>query len=128
MSNKRLIIYIAITLFCGVFSFVYELFSHGIYSMFMVYLFIIPLALGVIPELICKYVPKFRADSAWARLMQNFAVATLATGSTLQGVVEIYGTTNQAIVYYEVVGAVLLVAAIVLWLVKLVRKPNKYPV
>ncbi|MDN5835678.1 MAG: hypothetical protein L0H36_03515, partial [bacterium] len=83
MSNKRLIIYIAITLFCGVFSFVYELFSHGIYSMFMVYLFTIPLALGVIPELICKYVPKFRADSAWARLMQNFAVATLATGSTL---------------------------------------------
>ncbi|MDN5819675.1 MAG: hypothetical protein L0H38_02895 [bacterium] len=92
----------------------------------MVYLFAIPLALGVIPELICKYVPKFRADSAWARLIQNFAVATLATGSTLQGVVEIYGTTNQAIVYYEIVGVALLVAAIVLWLVKLIRKPNKY--
>lgn len=128
MSNKRLIIYLAITLFCGLFSFVYGLFSHGIYSMFMTYLFTIPLALGVIPELICKYVPKFRAGSAWARLMQNFAIATLATGSTLQGVVEIYGTTNSAIVYYEVAGAAFLVTAIVLWLVKLIRKPNKYPI
>lgn len=117
MSNKRLITYGAITVFCAVFSAVYESFSHGVYSNFMVYLCAIPLVFGVLPELLGLTMPKPQAANAWAKLLQNFAIATLTVGSALQGVVEIYGTTNQYIVYYFAIGVGLLIISASLWLV-----------
>lgn len=122
MLNRRLIIYLAITLFCGIFSFVYEHFSHGVLSTFMVWLFVVPLVLGAVPEFIGLLVPRLRSRSNWAKIFQNFAVATLATGSTLQGVIEIYGTTSPHTIYYLAVGSVLLILAIVFWALGL-RKP-----
>ena len=113
MSYKRLISYSGITVFCGMFSAVYEHFSHGVYSNYMVYLFAIPLVLGVVPELISRIIPAFRATSPWAKLLQNLAIATLTVGSALQGVVEIYGTTSPYILYYFVAGIGLLLASII---------------
>ncbi len=116
MSNKRLRTYSIVTIACAAGSAVYEYFSHGVYSNFMVYVCVIPLVLGVLPEFLGNVFPKQRTSSVWARLLQNFAIATLTVGSALQGVVEIYGTTNQYIVYFFVAGAGLLVASILLWL------------
>lgn len=118
MSSKRLLSYALITLVCGLFSVVYEHFSHGVYSNFMVYLFAIPLLLGVVPELLVLALPILRVDSPWARLVQNLAIATLISGSAIQGVIEIYGTTSGYIVYYFVAGAVLLVTSGVIWAAK----------
>ena len=115
MLNKRLIIYVSVTLFCGIFSYVYEHFSHGVVSTYMVWLFTVPLVLGVLPELIGRLAPRLRSRSEWAKIFQNFAVATLATGSTLQGVIEIYGTTSPHTIYYLGAGVILLVLAIVFW-------------
>ncbi len=116
MSNKRLRTYSIVTIACAAGSAVYEYFSHGVYSNFMVYVCVIPLVLGVVPELLALIFRGLGAASAWAKLLQNFAIATLTVGSALQGVVEIYGTTNQYIVYFFVAGAGLLVASILLWL------------
>lgn len=124
MSNKRLLAYIGITLFCAIFSTVYEYFSHGVYSNFMVYLFAIPLLVGVAPELLGMVLPRFHASSPWANLLRHFSVATLSVGSALQGIVEIYGTTNENIKYYFVIGIGLLVASLALWLVALLRRKS----
>lgn len=122
MSNKkRLIIYSAVTIFCGIFSAIYEHFSHDVYSVFMVYLFVIPLMLGVVPELVSLFA-KSTKSSPWSRLFRHFAVATLAVGSTLQGVLEIYGTANGFIYLYAVVGGAFLVTSLLKWTISASRQ------
>lgn len=114
---RRLYGYIALTAAAGLFSVIYELYSHGVYSDFMVYLFVIPLILGVLPEAIALIYPRWVTPDGWHRLLRDFAVATLSIGSILQGVVEIYGTTSTWTVYYFVVGAAMLLASIAGWIV-----------
>lgn len=87
----------------------------------MVYLFAIPLLLGVIPQLIALANPKLSSMGSWQRIIHNFAIATLIVGSILQGVVEIYGTTNGYIVYYFIVGVGLLAAGFILWVGELLK-------
>ena len=41
--------YLAVTLVCAAFGAVYEIFSHGVYSYFMLYAFAFPLCGGVLP-------------------------------------------------------------------------------
>ena len=43
------------------------------------------------------------------------AVATLSTGSALQGVLEIYGTTNRWVAGYWWVGCALAAVSLLLW-------------
>lgn len=115
--TRRLYGYLAVTILCGIFSVVYEAFSHQVYSPFMVYLFAIPLVLGVLPEVLAWVWPPFNVHSAWLRLVQDFAVATLTIGSALQGIVEIYGTTTSYTALYLIVGCGLLLASGVMWLI-----------
>lgn len=103
--------YLAATLFCALFGAVYELFSHGVFSYFMIYAFAIPLVLGALPSLVRALkalpAPCKRAANAWSS-----GVATLTVGCIFQGALEIYGTTNQLAIVYPVAAAVLLVAGI----------------
>lgn len=121
-NTKRLYIYVAITLFCGLFSFVYEHFSHDVYSSYMVYLFAFPLVLGVLPQGLALLFPKLGRGGPWQPVIHGFAVATLTVGSLLQGIVEIYGTSTRYITYYFAAGAVLLLMSTVMW----AAKPAKY--
>ena len=44
-------IYLAAAIFCALFGAIYEFFSHGVFSFFMIYAFAIPLAAGAFPLL-----------------------------------------------------------------------------
>lgn len=103
-KNNSLTKYVIVTLICAVFSIIYEIFSHQVYSPFMVGLFAIPLILGVFPALLFK---KINRD-LWQKTIQSFAIATLIAGSALQGIMDIYGTTNNYIIYFWIVGLILL--------------------
>lgn len=116
-AKKSLFIYTGVTIFAGIFSFVYELFSHQVYSNFMMYAFVIPLALGVVPNALALAIPRLNVGSTWQKTVQAFAVATLSVGSILQGVVEIYGTTNLLIRYFFIVGGVLLLTSAIVWII-----------
>lgn len=118
MSYKRLIGYLSTMLFCIVFATIYEMFSHSVYSLYMIYLFVIPFALGVIPEIILLAIPRLRNNSAWSKTLQSLAIVTLIFGSSLAGVFEIYGTTSEYPTYYFVAGAGMLLASFVLWCIK----------
>ena len=91
---------------------VYEFFSHQVYSPFMYLLFMIPLVLGVVPNLTAKMTGKTFLESEDAQAAYKMGVLTFIFGSFLKGVFDIYGTSSVYPTLYLPVGAVLLVAAL----------------
>ena len=97
--------YLNATVFCAIFGAVYELFSHEVWSCFMICAFAFPLLLGAIPFFLMqkrgKPFPGRTPDLVHA------GVAALTVGSILQGVLEIYGTSNPLTAVYWAAGGVL---------------------
>ena len=91
---------------------VYEFFSHQVYSPFMYLLFMIPLVLGVMPNLIAKMTGKTFLESKDAQAAYKMGVLTFSFCSFLKGVFDIYGTSSVYPTLYLPVGALLLVAAL----------------
>lgn len=113
--------YLCAAIFTAFFGFVYEQFSHGVWSVPMVYAFAIPLVGGALP---------FAALARWgrrepaplARTCWHLGLATLTVGSLFAGVLEIYGTTNRLIAAYPAAGGLLCAAALAQFLL---AKPAK---
>ncbi len=97
-------------LFCAIFGGIYEVFSHEVYSFFMMYAFMIPLLASVLEYL--WFVSAKKVPCALALWTGNMAVVTLTVGSLFQGVLEIYGTTSRLTVVYPIAAAVLMVVAV----------------
>ena len=118
--KRNLLGNIAGTAFLALFGAVYELFSHGVYSYFMIYAFAIPLTLGVLIYallLIFRKYPGRAALNLW-----NSGIAAISVGCVFRGVLEIYGTTNSLSVIYPVSGLLLLTAGLITGIVGLKRK------
>ena len=107
--------YTLITLFCVIFGAVYEQFSHGVYSYKMIYAFAVPLRLGTI-VLFLIALRAGRFPNSGSLLYWNCGVAALTIGLLFNGVLDIYGTTNQWIIVYYIAAGILLVTGIVLYL------------
>ena len=93
----------------------YELFSHGVYSNYMIYAFMVPLACGALPDLLAAARgsrSKKRSGSA-ASGLRLAAVVTLTAGSMIKGVLDIFGTTNRLLVVYPIIGLALAIAALI---------------
>lgn len=99
--------YLLISLFCAFFGAVYEVFSHGVFSYYMIYAFAIPLTGGVLMFWIIGR-KGWSYPSRIAGNLYHSGIATLTVGCTMQGVLEIYGTTNKLISIYWIAGTVLL--------------------
>ncbi len=97
--------------FLALFGAIYELFSHGVYSYFMIYAFGFPLMLGVLPYSL-MLIKGRRPGRSFVNLW-NSGIAVLGTGCAFYGVLEIYGTTNSLSVIYPVAGGALLAAGAV---------------
>ena len=120
-----LALYILLTaVFCAVFGAVYEVFSHGVYSHFMTYAFIIPLVLGTLPfviislrlEMLQNYEEKEnRIDRIRVPNIKFWVSGTivLTVGCMLQGVLIIFGTTNRLMIVYQVSGVILLILGLI---------------
>ncbi len=109
--QKHLLWNVAGSLFLALFGAIYELFSHGVVSYFMIYAFAIPLALGVLPYglmLIFERLPKVSF-----LFFRNAAIAVLSVGSLFAGVLKIYGTTNGKVIVYPIAGALLLIISMI---------------
>lgn len=94
-----------ITLFCILFSSVYECFSFGVISLNMILLFMYPLLLGVIPCLILK------KDMG---RFYNDGVLLLTLASMLNGIFDIYGTNSSYPAYMIVLGILLMLFQIII--------------
>ena len=107
--KKNLLYNIIGTLFLSLFGAIYEIFSHEVYSYFMIYAFAIPLLMGGLPYTILLLVEKY-PDRQFLNIW-NTAIATLSIGCAFYGVLAIYGTTNSLAVIYPIAGAVLMLLA-----------------
>lgn len=111
----------------------YEMFSHGVYSNFMVYAFMVPLLGGALPNflMVRRSLRGNKKRAAYghsstsgtspahaASTLQLAAVVTLTAGSIIKGVLDIYGTTNRLVIVYPVIGLVLTISSITAYLLQ----------
>ena len=104
--------YLFFTLFVLLFGAIYEYFSFGVYSGYMLYAFVFPLIGGVLVYFGLAYTD-IRIPDEIARKLYNFAIAVWTVGSLFQGILDIYGTTNALTMVYWIGGALLMAAAVI---------------
>ena len=89
----------------------------------MMYAFIIPLLLGVFVYVVL-YLTKFNLYvSEFGMQIYNSSIISLTLGSIMKGVLEIYGTTNNLIIYYLIISIILIILSIVINVISV--KKNK---
>lgn len=95
--------------FCAVFGAVYEHFSFGVYSNYMIYAFMFPLAAGL-----CLLITGLgkKLPSGTAVKLLHLSSLTLALGSLSAGVIHIYGTDSGLLWFYPIAGGLLLLASV----------------
>lgn len=108
-------LYLFISLFCVLFGAIYEYFSHEVYSYFMLYAFVFPLASGALPFFGLAFCRLPLPDRVSSNLYHS-GIAALTVGSLFKGALEIYGTTNRLVFVYWVLGAVFLLLGIASYL------------
>lgn len=113
--QKHLIGSIIASLFCALFATVYEAFSFGVYSYFMLFAFVVPLLGCSLPYSIIVFRNK-NIPHALALKLWNSGMATLTVGAIIQGVIEIYGTTNHLVMIYAAAGMVLCISGFAAWM------------
>lgn len=111
---KKSLIYLGISIFVFIFGQIYEYFSHGVYSSYMMFAFLIPFIGLFIPSLLSNLILK-RKITDNVTLPWKCGIATLTVGSIYKGVLEIYGTSGTFEQVYLIIGSLLcIIATIVL--------------
>lgn len=104
-NNKRFkktaVVYTLITVFFFIFSRIYEHFSFGETSVYMHWLFGVPLIGGVVLLIFQKLIPNL---SRLSLNLWNSAVATIATGVLFRGIVNLSGRSTTMDLPYWYVG------------------------
>ena len=108
--------------FTALFGAIYEHFSFGVWSFWMVYAFA-PFLLGGIWLLVLPQRKTVPGQLFLGLLEPGLVMLTL--GSLLAGVVEIYGTENRLLSVLPVLGGALVLAALIVRLVEAARKPRE---
>ena len=116
-AAKTALVYLIISVFCALFGAVYELFSHEVYSFYMIYAFGFPLVGGALPYGILSAFNLSKPSSALARNLYHWGIATLTVGSIVRGILDIYGTTNSLSRYYWFVGIFAVAAGTVIGII-----------
>lgn len=109
-------VYLCTALLTALVGAIYEKFSHMVYSDFMLYAFAIPLICGTFLLTLFLFLPKWKRPSKLTLRFWASAVAVFTVGSLMQGVLEIYGTTNHLMKAYPIVGVAFVVLAVVCYL------------
>ena len=114
--------YLIVAVICAAIGLIYEIFSHSVFSVFMVFAFVIPLFLGALPNLVIglsgQKTPGVAAENLYA-----CGIATLTIGSMLRGALDIFGTTNSLLKYYWIVGAAFVVTGAIVYFAQKRREP-----
>lgn len=121
-------IYAGVTLFCAVFSIIYNMFAHGVHSPYMTWLFVWPLVLGVAAKLVAGIIRQKRDAGRVADIAEciyNSGVAAITVSSMLRGIMDIAGTGSVYQTWMLYAGAVMAAAGAVIFAVAvLVGKSN----
>lgn len=108
---------LGIAIFVALFGAIYEMFSHEVYSYYMIYAFGIPLVLGVLCPVLTPVLFK-RFPHGFESALWNLSIVTLTVGSILKGIVDIYGSSNQKLIFYPITGCILVLLAVIVFISK----------
>lgn len=117
--KRQSITYFCITAVCLLFGIIYEHFSHGVYSPFMMYAFLIPLVLGLFTSIICLYLKPGYLPNRISTNLYNAGCASITIYSIIRGVLEIYGTTNELIKIYLLITILTLLGSVINYIITL---------
>ncbi len=112
--HRNSFVYLIISLFVALTGFIYEHFSHDIYSYSMIYAFAVPLVLGTLLNMILERLKAY-APGSLTRQFWHTGVGTLTLGFFISGVFQIYGTASGLLNWYYIAGVILLLASTVLY-------------
>lgn len=110
--KKQAIVYLIISIFCFVFGRVYEMFSHNVYSSYMMNSYLIPLFFGFFASLTMFLLKLNKITNRISINLYNASIATFTIYSIFKGILEIYGTTNKLINIYLYIGILLFIISI----------------
>ncbi len=129
-NNRKLliqtgIVYLSAAVLTALFGIVYECFSHNVFSPYMTFAFLVPLVGGAILLLVIGLAHGKKVPGLLSRNLFHCSAATFTLGSLMNGVLEIYGTTNDLINIYWIVGGILAGSSILFYVVSsLFMKPK----
>ena len=109
-SAKR---YFVSSFVVALFGIVYEVFSHGVISFYMVCAFIPSLLLGALPYAVSSRFGKedARSSSEW---FHRYGIVLLTVGMIFKGIIEIYGTDSPFEAVYFIAASVFFSISIIL--------------
>jgi len=115
---RRALKYLFVSTFLVAFNLIYGLFSHGIGSDYMRYAFLFPLIGGSLASLILVFLPPPGdiVSNLW-----RMGLSVLVVGSLLHGIFDIYGSEVAYVTVFFIAGALLLVGALTLYIVKAIQ-------
>lgn len=109
-------------LLCGVFTVIYEQFSHGAFSVHMRCMLLFPLVGCGLWGLICYLTPLWSCVDRWAFNFWNTAMATFTLGCLFRGIVNISGRFTKTDRVYLIVGLLLILISVTFEVIHLIRK------
>lgn len=118
--KKIMISYILISILTIIFDRIYAMFSHGVSSSCMNFMFLYPLIGSAL-----IYFPLKNLKFKNLRLSFNFyntGLAILTIGSLLRGIFQIAGTSSDYTIYYSILGWSLTLISFFIIIIKLIKK------
>ncbi len=116
--NKRIKPYAILTIFCVLASYIYSLFSHGVNSIHMTFMFLYPFVFGVLGSVILMKICKAKKKYFFATHFYNTGVVALLLSSMLRGVFEIAGTASNYQVYLMILGFIMIMLGVFCFIIK----------
>lgn len=118
---RRTIIWLGISAFCLIFYLIYNIFSHGVRSPYMTYLFAWPLILGFLPCIIISIIVRIKHCTIRIDAITDNAycsgVAALTASSLLKGIFDIAGTASVYQTWLSYAGIFLIAVAIIRFII-----------
>jgi hypothetical protein len=114
---KTALVFLAVSLFCVIFSLVYARYSHGVHSDYMTFMFVYPLIGGTVVYLLIGAVSGLRIPGRFGINAYNSGIAALTVGSLLRGIFDIAGTSSPYQPVMVVAGVVMVLIGAAWYLV-----------
>ncbi len=123
--GKTIRVYLILSVVAVVVDKVYGIFSHGVDSAAMTWMFLYPMLGGalfyfIILRLISN-ITKFDGYRVFLNAY-NSGIATLTIASLLKGIFEIAGTNSSYLVYYYVTGGIFIAVGLVIMLIMTINQ------
>jgi hypothetical protein len=123
--RKTILTYLILSVTSVVIDKVYGIFSHGVDSKSMTWMFLYPLLGGALMYFIIgRLIPHITKLAGYRVFfnIHNSGIATLTLASLLKGILEIAGTNSPYLEYYYMGGGILIAVGLFIMLVMAVKR------